>query len=271
MNQFITFSNTVLNRIAGVFDIANAVFSKSKSVSSEDTTPRDVTWNNDGSKMYVAGDAGNDINEYDLTTEFDIGTATFSKLKSVSSEDTGVQGMAWNNDGSKMYVVGATNDNVYEYDLTTEFDIGTATFSKSKDVSGQDTLPTGMTWNNDGSKMYVVGATNDNVYEYDLTTEFDIGTATFSKSKSITSEDTVATGVVFNNNGSKMYVIGLTSDNVNEYDLTTNFDIATATFSKSKDVSGQDINPQGMAWNSDGSKMYVVGSTGDSVYEYDVG
>ena len=49
------------------------------------------------------------------------------------------------------------------------------------------------------------------------------------------------------------------------------FDIATAVFSKSKDVSDQDIGPQGVAWNNDGSKMYMTGFENDNIYEYDVG
>jgi len=46
------------------------------------------------------------------------------------------------------------------------FNIADATFSQS--ISTQDTTPTGMTWNNDGSKMYEVGAGSDKIYEYNV-------------------------------------------------------------------------------------------------------
>jgi len=75
--------------------------------------------------------------------------------------------MAWNNDGSKLYEIGATSDKIYEYDVSTPYDIATAVFSQS--VSTQDSSPTGITWNNDGSKMYEVGLSSDKIYEYDVT------------------------------------------------------------------------------------------------------
>ena len=46
------------------------------------------------------------------------------------------------------------------------------------------------------------------------------------------------------------------------------FNIADATFSKS--IATQDADPQGMAWNGDGSKMYEIGRSSVKIYEYDV-
>ena len=36
-------------------------------------------------------------------------------------------------------------------------------------------------------------------------------------------------------------------------------------------VSSQEGNPQGLAFNSNGTKMFITGSTGDSVLQYSVG
>ena len=41
-------------------------------VSGEDTLPRDVAFNNDGSKMFVVGESGKDVNEYTLSTVFNL-------------------------------------------------------------------------------------------------------------------------------------------------------------------------------------------------------
>ena len=48
--------------------------------------------------------------------------------KSVSSEDANARGITFNHDGTKMYVTGTTNDKIYEYTLTSAFDISTATY-----------------------------------------------------------------------------------------------------------------------------------------------
>ena len=47
------------------------------------------------------------------------------------------------------------------------FNTADATFSKS--IATQDNGPSGITWNNDGSKMYEIGYNSDKIYEYDVT------------------------------------------------------------------------------------------------------
>jgi DNA-binding beta-propeller fold protein YncE len=84
-----------------------------------------------------------------------------------------------------MFVVGNDNNAVYEYTLSTGFDVSSSTYSQSFSVSGQETLPTGMAFNTDGTKMFVVGRSGDDVNEYTLSTGFDISTATFVDSFSM--------------------------------------------------------------------------------------
>ena len=40
---------------------------------------------------------------------------------------------------------------------------------------------------------------------------------------------------------------------------------ASATFVDSFDVSAQDATPRGLAFNNDGTKMFVVGDTGNEI------
>ncbi len=144
------------------------------------------------------------------------------------------------------------------------FDISTAVFSQS--ISTQDPSPTGMVFNNDGSKMYEAGYDSNKIYEYVLVTPFDISTAVFSQS--IDTQDANPRGLTFNSDGSKMYEIGTNSDKIYEYVLVTPFDISTAVFFQSIDT--QDGAPSGITFNSDGSKMYEVGYDSDKIYEYDL-
>jgi sugar lactone lactonase YvrE len=64
-------------------------------------------------------------------------------------------------------MVGTVNDTIFQYSLSTAFDLSTASYdSVSFNASSQDTVPQGLTFNNDGTKMYMVGSTNDRVYQY---------------------------------------------------------------------------------------------------------
>ena len=44
-------------------------------------------------------------------------------------------------------------------------------------VSGQQTVPLGVEFNPDGTKMYMTGTSSNKVFQYTLTTAFDISTA----------------------------------------------------------------------------------------------
>jgi hypothetical protein len=54
-------------------------------------------------------------------------------------------------------MVGATSDDIYQYSLSTAWDLSTASYdSVSLSVSGQDANMSGMCFNSDGTKIYTV-------------------------------------------------------------------------------------------------------------------
>ena len=71
--------------------------------------------------MFVVGDTGNDINEYTLTTPFDVSTSIFRDINGdgtgfdVSAQDTVPQFIKFNNDGTKMFVVGDNGNDCLLY------------------------------------------------------------------------------------------------------------------------------------------------------------
>ena len=90
------------------------------------TSPQGVAFSSDGTKMFVVGNIGDDVNEYTLSTPFDVSTASFVDAFSVASQDTTPRGVAFSSDGAKMFVVGNAGDDVNEYTLSTPFDVSTA-------------------------------------------------------------------------------------------------------------------------------------------------
>jgi len=233
--------------------------------------PQDIKFNNDGTKMFVVGDNSNAIREYHLTTGFDISTASYDSLFSVNSQDTNPRGLAFNNDGTKMFVAGWKNQRVFEYHLTTGFDISTASYDSNFGFSSCGS--NGLAFNSDGTKMFVNCAnSSDEVVEYTLSTGFDVSTASYDSSFVTQSQDTSPQGLAFSNDGKKMFVAGDTGDDINEYTLSTGFDVSTASFVGSFDVSSQGTTPTGITFNNDGTKMFITDQSGTpgthSVDEY---
>lgn len=189
----------------------------------------------------------------------------------VSSQDTSVTGVSFNSIGTRMFIVGNSSDRVHQYTLSTGFDLSSASYdSISFDLSGQDIGPNAIFFNPGGTKLFMIGGSSDSVHQYSLSTGFDISSASYdSVSFDISSQDTGPTGIYFNSAGTKMFVLGISSNTVYQYTLGTGFDLSTASYdSVSFDISGQDTGPTGIYFNSAGTRMFIVGLIGDSVYQY---
>ena len=255
-------------------DLANASYdSVSFSVSSEDINPSGVWLSTDGTTMYMLGYSNDKIFEYSLSTAWDLSTASYSSVSfSVASQETIPESLFFKDDGLTMYVTGRGTDNVYQYSLTTAWDISTASYaSKSFSVQSQEGAPKGVHFKSDGTKMYVVGSALDTVYQYSLSTAWDVSTASYdSVSLSVSSQDSAPAEIRFNPDGTKMYILGSgTNDNVFQYTLSTAWDLSTASYdSVSFSVNSQDTGPTSFIFKTDGSKLYMVGRSSDTVYQY---
>ena len=132
--------------------------------------------------------------------------------------------MAFSSDGTQMFVIGIAGKDVNEYTLSAPFDASTRTFVDATSISEQETIPTGIAFSSDGTKMFVIGDEGDDVNEYTLFAPFDASTRTFVDATSVSEQETVPTDIAFSNDGTKMFVLG-TRDNVNEYDLSSVYPI----------------------------------------------
>ena len=257
------------NLIVGTFDASTAVFVDATSVESEDDDPRGMTFSNDGTKMFVVGNQGGAIIEYTLSPAFDASTANFTDTFSVSSEEDVPTGMAFSNNGTKMFVVGYVGTNVTEYTLPTAFNVSTAVFVDTFSVSSEIAHSSDITFSNDGTKMFVVSMLNDIITEYILSAAFAVSTAVFvPPSFSVTSEETYPLGMTFSNDGAKMFVVGSNDEAVNEYTLSQAFNVSTAKFVDATLISSENIYLSGVAFSNDGAKMFVVEKYGADIYEY---
>jgi hypothetical protein len=241
------------------------------SVGSQETAPNGLFIGSSGTKMYVNGSSGDDVNEYTLGTAWDITTATFVTVFSTSGQDTAPQDIFFKPDGLTMFVLGGTNDTVFQYTLSTAWDISTASYaSKSFSVTTQETAPLGLWFKTDGLSMYVVGSTSDTVFQYTLSTAWDVSTASYASiSYSVAAQDTSPVQVNLSADGTKMWVLGSTGDDIWEYALGTAWDVSTATLVNNFYIGFQETTPSGMFIDSTASnRVYLVGSGTDTVFQY---
>jgi len=250
-------------------DLGNASYdSVSFSVSGQDSGLRDVFFNPDGMQFFTIGSTGDSVYQYDLSTAWDLSSTSYTQSLSVAAKATSPFGLHIGDNGQSLYVVNFGDGNVHRYVLSTAWDISTATFSDTFDLTQDDQLDS-ITFKPDGTKMYLGGSQNDNIYECDLSTAWDLTSASYSQSFSPSAQDGTPHGLFFSPDGTKMFMMGGVSDTIFEYDLSTAWDISTASYnSVSFGVVNQATVPEGVAFKSDGSKMYVADGTTDTIYQY---
>jgi len=253
------------------FQLSTSVFLDDFDVNDQDGLPQGLAFDDTGSQMYVVGKRSETIYQYDLSTSFDVTTATLATTLDVKAQDNDPEGMVFNTTGSRLFVVGRGKANVYQYDLSTDFDITTATFQLSFDVSSQEGRPRGLAFDNTGGRLYVTGTNVQDIHQYNLSTSFDVSTATLDSSFDVSPQDTSPRGLTYDNDGTRLFLIGQDNRNVYQYELSTAFDISTAVFNQTLDVSPQDLEPEGLTLSNTGARLYVIGQRNDKVYQYALG
>ena len=109
---------------------AGVSFVDGYNVSAQETGPREIAFSSDGTKFFVTGYAGCDVGEYSMSTAWDVSTASYTDAFSVYSQTGGgAHGLAFNTNGTKMFVMSYGSDQVHEYALSTGWDVSTASYT----------------------------------------------------------------------------------------------------------------------------------------------
>ena len=198
--------------LSTAFDITTA-WTSLWSVNIWDNFAAGIFLSPDWTELYIASGSANTIRQYTLSTPFSITTATFTN--SISSGSTWTQWVCLNTDGTKMYVSTAGSNTIRWFTLSVAYDVSSAIFDNDLDVSTQTTEACSCYIDNDWTKMFLTGISNTNVYQYDLSTPYDISTWVFSTSFSIT---LTWWGMTFWDNWSRIYKATESTKTTYQYD-----------------------------------------------------
>jgi hypothetical protein len=202
-------------------DITTATYdSKSFNFNSKESQLRDIYFKPDGLAVFITGTATNKVFKYTLGTAWDISTAVDASQEfDISGKTATVRSLVFSSDGAEMYTVGNTNDNVDQWTLATPWDVSTASTTYTKDISGQDGEPNGLYFKSDGTIMYLGGNANDTVYQYPLSTAWDLSTAVFKAQLYVPTQVNNVGGVSLNSDGLIMHVCDVGNGKIYQYNL----------------------------------------------------
>lgn len=214
-----------------------------------------IAFNNDGTKYYQIGRQDGRVWEFELSTAYLISTATYSTRNYNIAEDNDTDEIGFSPDGTKMFVFGNQADRIFQYTLSTAFDVSTASYdTKSLDISAYGAGYRGFDFSADGAVLVVCA--DGSLYSFDLSTAFDISTATYDSTVSISAQTSAAVSMRFSPDGMQMFVLS-TDDEINKYTLTTAYDIGTITHAATVSIAAQATSPLGLAIRPDLGRIYV--------------
>ena len=246
--------------------------------------PRGISFNSDGSELVVICRSTDKFHTYSLSNNYLLtGTVTYlGASRTLSTGRANPQGMCFGKNGERLYNTDSA-DKVLEYHIPSSdaYDVSQATYqgtSQDYNTNNWETTPGGIAFSPDGTKMYVSGTVGDAIVEVALSTDWDVSTGTTNTSGSnsivtldVSSEDGASSGITFNSDGTKLYMIGRANDTVFQYGLTTAYDLSTASYdniSYSPPSSVNDGNWRGIAFNPTYTKMFLVGQGYDKVQQF---
>jgi hypothetical protein len=245
------------------YDISSPTFISDTGtvVSNATSDPTGIFFKPDGTMMYISNNSDNRINDFILSTPWDVSTAssnTHGGTLVVGSQDSSPNGVQLKSDGTKVYMLGGVNSTLYQYSLTNAWDAFPNSYdSVSFSFASQDTTCMDIFFKPDGTQLFLAGDTNNRIFAYSLSTAWDLSTMSYSNvSFDISSYETGVSGLTFSADGTKMFTVGAAY--VRYWTLSTAWDISTASYTGNYNSSGQGTAHTAIGFKDDGTKMYTV-------------
>lgn len=138
-----------------------------------------IQFSKDGKKMYASLDRysnGDEVEVWSLSNSFDISSSSRISVKTVSGFNVGsghLGNIIFNSDGSRVYHgTRGGNQLINQYDLNIPFDLTSKSSPDTFDPPSGDPLM--ISWNKDGSAIYVFHHSPNNIDKHELSTPYDI-------------------------------------------------------------------------------------------------
>ena len=216
----------------------------------------------DGTQIFTIDPGDDRVRRFDLSTAWDLSTWSDSGVSfSVSSEDPIPRGLFFKPDGTRMYFVGAQNDTIYQYNLSTAWDITSASYYDAAQLNGYDSDPRNVAFSSDGTKVYYLGNYTDTIKQFTLNQAWSIGSIQLSSvvTLGVNPPTSVPEGLGFSADGTKMFLTAY--GGVFQYNLSTAWNISTASAAYSGSSTPTYAVPSttvnGVTFSPDGANMYL--------------
>ena len=196
-----------------------------------------------------------------LTTT--LGVNSNAKGSWVWSPDLGsfggeLYGFTISDDGLRLYSVAGTNDRINQFSLAYPYDVTSATFVGFFSIGAQTGTPNSLSINPTGTRVYVgmYSGSPNNVFQYNLSTPWDITTASYAGNLPIFAS--LTDNNQFSNDGLLFFIANI--GGIQTYTLTTPYDITSGVTL----LRGYGVGTMyGFTFSSDGLQLFTQANDGN--------
>ena len=127
-----------------------------------------------------------------------------------------------------MYLVGLANDKVHEYKLCKNYHLGSISYTTSFSIAGKEGTSHGIAFNDDGTKMFIVGQATQGLNEFALSRAWDISSASWTVEGCTNGgAGQLYSAVDFNADGTTALILDKQTNKVRQFELSTAYDISS--------------------------------------------
>lgn len=237
-----------------------------------ESNARVMRWSDDGYYLYISGSDDDNITQWHAVAPWDMGSSGNNTLKLggrevyKATEVSRCDDIAFSSDGTKMFLLDSSSDNIDQYTLSTAFDISTASNHKVRDISAQVSTPIGFGFSNDGNSVFILDYAGPEIVKYNLGSSWDVDDSGWEHDSSFTLTNGPSTpyGFTFDQNNLTFYI---TTSYIYTYTINSSLEVNTIAYdgiesSPSSHFSGlgsvEEI--KAIKFNSDGSQVILWGN-----------
>lgn len=194
-----------------------------------------MVFSGNGSYIYIPDTDQEFIRQFALASPWSLASISNYRVSPSLWEVNGnPTGLCFKPDGTKVFVVNNAYDYIKQFTLSTPWDISTIV------EAGQFTLPApfpnsyGVAFNDDGTSMFISHSsggtyTNGRIVQHQLSVPWDVTSANAGVTWSVPNGGVYQpTEIIFNSDGTQLYVFSLYNGNIYIYGLSAAWDITTA-------------------------------------------
>jgi len=221
-----------------------------------------------GNSFYIADQHSRGIRQYNMSTPWDLSTSSVGGFAAVDLQEIYPTGVTFKPDGTKMYVIGSYRLQVFQYSLSTAWDLGTVSYDNVAAGNFGLVSPKEAQFSPDGLKMFLCDSNTLSAYQYSLTSPWYVGGATYDN---ISYNIIDATGMFFREDGKKLYSIGGGNDTIYQHSLSNPWDLSSASYDNiALGIHSIESGPSAIGWKPDGLKFFVIGATTQTIYQFSI-